>query len=124
KEFMRNGFVVRDRQLFAQIISNDNNTVDYSKLKKNADTDIIVEVSRLDMDVLYETNKFYTDKGKNGTLPYDYKMYGASVEFKVILIENNDLAGTYTFNYAPCNEKYPCIINDDFIKNWQKAKRG
>lgn len=124
REFMRNGFVVRDRQLFDQIVSNNDNTADYSKLKEKSDTDIIVEVSRIDMDVLYETNKYYTDKGREGVMNYDYKRYGTSIEFKVILIENNELAGTYTFNYTPCNEKYPCIINEKFEENWRKAKKG
>ncbi len=56
----------------------------------------------------YVTNKTYT-VGKNGKIneivsTREYKKYGASAEFKIIMVKNNEMAGTYTFNYAPCLE--------------------
>lgn len=122
KELLKNGFIVRDRQLFNQVLSRTDNSADYSKLKERTDTDLIIELSKLN-DVLYETNKYKTSKGKEGLLSYIYKRYGAEVEFKIILMKDNEFAGTYTFNYSPCG-KYPCEINSDFKKNWWQAQKG
>ncbi len=123
KELLKNGFIVRDRQLFSQVLSNTDNSADYSKLKERTNTDLIIELSKLNTEILYETNKYKTSKGKEGLLSYIYKRYGAEVEFKIILMKDNEFAGTYTFNYSPCG-KYPCEINSDFKKNWYQAQRG
>jgi hypothetical protein len=124
KELLKQGFTVRDRQLFNQVVSNKDNNVDYSKLKEKTDTDLIIELSKLDTKVLYETNKYYTAKGKDGLLQYIYKRYGATVEFKIIIMSNNEFAGTYKFNYSPCNSANPCEINEDFNKKWKNILKG
>lgn len=124
KELLKLGFTVRDRQLFNQVVLNNDNNTDYSKLTEKTDTELIIELSKLDSEVLYETNKYYTDKGTTGVLSYDYKRYGATVEFKIILMKNNEFAGTYTFNYSPCSNEYPCIINESFNKKWKALQRG
>uniref|UniRef100_UPI003517B70D hypothetical protein n=1 Tax=Xanthomarina gelatinilytica TaxID=1137281 RepID=UPI003517B70D len=76
KELLSNGFIVRDRNLFNQVVSNNENTVDYAKLKTKTDTDLIIELIKLDRKVIYETNEYYTDKGKTGLLEDPYKQYG------------------------------------------------
>jgi len=127
KELLMQGFTVRDRQLFNQVISNSDGNSDYIRLKSKTDTDLIIEISKMDSKVLYHTNRYITDKGKDGVLDYNYKRYGAVVEFKIVIISNNEFAGTYTYNYTPCNEKYPCQIDDSFKRKWkavQKGKRG
>lgn len=124
KELLKQGFTVRDRQLFNQVVSNKENNVDYSKLKEKTDTDLIIELSKLDTEILYETNKYFTAKGKNGLLQYIYKRYGAIVEFKVIIMSNNEFAGTYKFNYSPCSSISPCEINEDFDKKWKNILKG
>ena len=127
KELLMQGFTVRDRQLFNQIISNSDSNSDYIRLKSKTDTDLIIDISKMDSKVLYHTNRYITDKGKDGLLDYNYKRYGAVVEFKIVIISNNEFAGTYTYNYSPCNEKYPCQIDDSFKRKWsavQKGKRG
>lgn len=127
KELLIQGFTVRDRQLFNQVISNSESNSDYIRLKSKTDTDLIIEISKMDSKVLYHTNRYITDKGKDGVLNYNYKRYGAVVEFKIVIIGNNEFAGTYTYNYSPCNEKYPCQIDDSFERKWkavQKGKRG
>ena len=68
-------------------------------------TDIILEVVSIDPSVLYTTNKVTTVTSKKeiqniGNV--DSKEKGASVEYKVILVKNNEIAGTYKFNYKPC----------------------
>lgn len=108
-QLLSSGFVVRDRQLFNQIIANNNNTIDYEQIREKSDTELIIELTKLDPDILYETNKYYTKKNKEKTEKEGFhQRYGASVEFKVVLIQNNEYAGMYKFNYTPCVEG--CVI--------------
>lgn len=109
-QLLASGFVVRDRQLFNQIIGNDDNNIDYEKLKQKSDTDLIIELTKLNPKIIYSTNKYYTKEGVEKIESSDDHIdYGASVEFKVILIESNEFAGVYKFNYTPCTEG--CVIS-------------
>lgn len=104
KELLKENFSVRDRGLFNELLSKSV-TSDYSKIKELTNTDIILEVVNLDPSVLYTTNKVTIVSGKKETEKVgniDYKEKGASVEYKVILVHNNEIAGTYKFNYKPC----------------------
>lgn len=104
KELLKENFSVRDRGLFNELLSKSA-TSDYSKIKELTNTDIILEVVSIDPSVLYTTNKVTTitskkESEKIGNI--DYKEKGASVEYKVILVRNNEIAGSYKFNYKPC----------------------
>ena len=104
KELLRENFSVRDRGLFNELLSKSQ-TSDYSKIKELTNTDIILEVVNIDPSVLYTTNKVTVVGTKKETEKIgntDYKEKGASVEYKVILVKNNEIAGTYKFNYKPC----------------------
>jgi hypothetical protein len=95
---------VRDRGLFNELLSKSQ-TSDYSKIKELTNTDIILEVVSIDPSVLYTTNKVTVVTSKKETEKIgntDYKEKGASVEYKVILVKNNEISGTYKFNYKPC----------------------
>jgi hypothetical protein len=121
-QLLSSGFVVRDRQLFNQIIGNDDNTIDYEVLKNKSDTDLIIELIKLDPKVIYKTNKYY-DKNNAEKVEKDiesYKWYGASVEFKVVLIKSNEFAGVYKFNYTPCIEG--CMIKKS-LKELEKERK-
>lgn len=109
-QLMASGFIVRDRQLFNQIIGNTENNINYENLNKKSDTDLIIELTKLDPRVLYETNKYIDKSGNEKADEFNgpFKKYGATVEFKVVLIKNNQFAGLYDFNYTPCTEG--CII--------------
>ncbi len=112
-QLLSSGFVVRDRQLFNQIIGNDNNSIDYEKIKEKSDTDLIIELTKLDPSILYETNTYYDKKDREKTEKEGtHERYGASVEFKVVSIANNEYAGMYKFNYTPCTEG--CVISKSF----------
>ncbi|MDU8886327.1 hypothetical protein RXV94_09160 [Yeosuana sp. MJ-SS3] len=124
KELLSQGFIVRDRNLFNQVVANNQNTVDYSKLKDKTDTELIIELIDIDSKVIYETNKYITEKGKSGLLGNPYKQYGAAVEYKVVLIDNNEFAGTYKFNYAPCTDGNGCMINESLKKRLKRLKKG
>ena len=103
KELLRNGFVVRDRALFNEILRKSGEKVDYSELKKNTNTDIILELTDLQTEVQYRTNEYYSKKGKNAIFDKgEIIAKGAKVDFKVVLIEENEYAGNYNFNYTPC----------------------
>jgi hypothetical protein len=105
KEFLKEGFSVRDRGLFNEII-NKATTDDYSKIKDLTNTDLILEVVNIDPAVIYSTNKITeVSNGKEKVViqEIDYKRYGASAEFKLILVRNNEIAGSYKYNYKPCS---------------------
>lgn len=115
KEFLKAGFSVRDRGLFNEVLakmSRDNNgNINYSQIKDLTNTDLIVEVIKINPSVPYVTNKSYTvgKKGKitESTSNREFKKFGASAEFKIIMVKNNEMAGTYTFNYNPCPDGCP-----------------
>lgn len=109
-QLLISGFIVRDRQLFSQIINNNENNIDYAQLKDKSDTDLIIELTKLDNNILYETNKYYDQNNKEKVESKDhYKSYGATVEFKIVLIKSNEFAGVYRFNYTPCVEG--CVVS-------------
>lgn len=115
---LEQGFIVRDRQLFNQIVQKNNENLDYSKLSELSDTDLIIELVKLDPSVIYETNIYYDKNGEQRTSNYNYNRFGATIEYKVIMIKENEFAGVYEFNYAPCIE--PCTVSmslKDLSKN-------
>jgi hypothetical protein len=104
KELLKQNYSVRDRGLFNEIINKSGST-DYSKIKDLTNTDLILEVINIDPKVIYTTNRVSVVKKKKtkeqiGNV--DYKRYGASVEFRIIMVRNNEIAGTYKYNYQPC----------------------
>ena len=104
KELLKEGFSVRDRGLFNEIINKSGST-DYSKIKDLTNTDVILEVINIDPAIVYSTNKVTLIHKKRETETVgdiDYKRYGASVEFRIIMVKNNEIAGTYKYNYQPC----------------------
>lgn len=121
-QLLASGFVVRDRQLFNQIIENDDNNIDYKKLREQSDTELIIELTKLDPKIIYETNKYY-DKNNREKVEkdYTYKRYGASVEYKVVMITSNEFAGVYKFNYTPCVNG--CVISKSLKELLKEKKR-
>lgn len=124
-QLLASGFIVRDRQLFNQIIGNTNNNVDYKKLKEKSDTDIIIELTKLKTKIKYETDKYYDKKdAEKVENNFSYKRFGASVEFKIVLINTNEFAGVYKFNYTPCVEG--CVISlstKEILKQRKKIQK-
>lgn len=106
KELLKNGFSVRDRGLFNELLSKSQ-TSDYSKIKELTNTDIILEVVNIDNAVIYTTNMVTIVGKKKDTKQIgdvEFKKYGASVEYRIIMVKNNEIAGTYKYNYQPCPE--------------------
>jgi hypothetical protein len=112
KELLKEGFNVRDRGLFNEIMDKSK-SADYSKLGDETDTDLILEVISLNTDISYSTNKI-TLVNNNGKGPdgsnlgaIDYKKNGASIEFRLIMVKSNAIAGNYKFNFTPCVDGCP-----------------
>jgi hypothetical protein len=113
EELIKAGFQVSDRTLFEQILSRSDDKMDYREITRRTHTDMILELVKLDADVSYETNKYYTDEGEQRLFPLNVSINasGAKITFRIILIEDNELAGSYTFHYAPCPEGCPVEIS-------------
>jgi len=119
--FLKNKFKVRDRQLFEQVVQSQGNSTDYSELSKQTDTDLIIELLKVDFDVNYSTNIVHCSDGKSKVDKKNYySRRGSSIEFKVIQIKNNDYAGLYKINFTPCTT--PCYI--DKPKKVSKKDKG
>jgi len=124
KELLKQGFIVRDRNLFNEIIKNDQNSINYAELKKKTDTELIIEIVIINPSVMYETNRYYKDNGKTHVFKKPHLRYGAMVEYKIVLIDNNEFAGIYKFNYAPCAEGKGCNIESVFQTMKRLKKEG
>jgi len=109
KEFLKAGFSVRDRGLFNEIIDKSKST-DYSKIGEETNTDLILEVVNINPVVQYSTNKITVlSGGKTSEMvqQIDYSKPGASIEFRLITVKNNEIAGNYKYNYTPCIDGCP-----------------
>jgi len=106
EEMIKAGFQVSDRALFKEILRRSDENMDYVEMSRRTQTDMILELVKLDTDVSYETNRYYTYEGEKKLFPQNesLKACGAKVTFRIILIEENKLAGSFTFHYAPCQD--------------------
>lgn len=103
KQLFKEGFSVRDRGLFNQVLD-ANQSVAYSKISSLTDTDLILELVRLDNPVGYTTNVCYTEPDNRQRIINEYRDKGASVEFKLVHVKSNEIVGSYKIYYTPCLE--------------------
>jgi hypothetical protein len=104
KELVLQGFNLKDRGLFNQVL-NSQAGLDYSKINELTGTDLILELIKVDRKVPFNTNIAYTKKNVETVLQdINYLRYGALIEFKLILVKNNEHGGSYTFTITPCTE--------------------
>ena len=111
KELLKGGFKVRDRGMFNEILEESQNE-DYSSIKELTDTDIILEIVGLDINVEYSIDKYIDRRGREKKVFGNIVLNGATVEFKTILVETSELVGTYEFNYVPCVKGCQYYIDD------------
>lgn len=108
KELLNAGFEVRDRSLFNVVIDKSKEDIDYNTIASKTNTDLIIELVDIKDDIQYFTKTYYTKSDKpKPILGNAVVKYGASVEFRVVSIETNNITGVYTFNYAPCETGCP-----------------
>ena len=104
KQLFKEGFSVRDRGLFNQVLD-DNKSLDYSKIKDLTNTDLILELVSLENSVGYTTNVCYTNPDRKQRVINEYRdTGGASVEFKLVHVKTNEIVGSYKLHYTPCLE--------------------
>ncbi|GAB3695387.1 hypothetical protein GCM10027592_17560 [Spirosoma flavus] len=104
KQLFKEGFSVRDRGLFNQVLD-ANQSIAYSNISSLTDTDLILELVRLDNPIGYTTNVCYTESDDQQKLINEYRdMRGASVEFKLVYVKTNEIVGSYKIHYTPCLE--------------------
>jgi hypothetical protein len=107
KELLKAGLNVRDRGLINTSIVNAQST-DYSKIPALMNTDLIIEIVDINRAVPYSTHEVTPIDRKTGVEknkviePILYQSNGAFVEYKVVLVKTNEVAGLYKFYYKPC----------------------
>ncbi|MFZ2205520.1 MAG: hypothetical protein WAV23_02935 [Minisyncoccia bacterium] len=119
KELVIAGFKLKDRGLLNQVV-NSQSVLDYQKLSEY--TDLILELVKVDTKVPFNTNVAYTRDGTERVLKnINYTRSGASIEFKIILVKNNEYGGSYSFFYAPCptlNDNCYCKVPYKYVKKF------
>ena len=113
KQLFREGFSVRDRGLFNEVLDKAS-SVDYSKVNGLTNTDLILEWINIDRQVGYNTNVCYETykkgkdtKEKSIQLSDNFRRLGASVEFKLVYVKTNEVVGSYKLHYTPCLDGCP-----------------
>lgn len=109
KELIINGFNVKDRALFNEVLNKKRESVSYHEINQLTGTDLILELVNINTDIKFTTNKIITKEGEEKAYKRTVTKYGASIEFKLILVKENLFAGSYTFYYIPCTKEN---IND------------
>ncbi len=119
KELVLGGFQLKDRGLLNQVV-NSQSGLDYSKISEY--TVLILELVTVDTKIPYETNRAFTKKDKERILKHiSYTRYGATIEFKIIIVKNNEFGGSYSFMYSPCTEKNDncyCKVPYKYVKKF------
>ncbi|MBK8806428.1 MAG: hypothetical protein IPO21_07225 [Bacteroidales bacterium] len=103
KELLIAGFDVKDRGLFNEVVGKSKE-INYEEIRTLTGTDLILELVNVSTKLEFVTNKYYKADGRESIAPYTYKVYGAVIEFKLIIIQNNQYAGSYLFYYTPCSK--------------------
>ena len=104
KELLLAGFDVKDRGLYNEVV-NKSKEINYDDLKKLTQTDLILELVQVSTNIEHGTNMYYRKDGTEKIRKdHTFRKYGAVIEFKLTLIENNQYAGSYSFNYTPCDK--------------------
>jgi hypothetical protein len=114
KELSNAGFQVKDRGLLMEAEENSSKR-DYRQIKQLKDVDLVLEVIQIENNKKYTTDRVWRENGKEKILHdyYSVTKYGAIIEYKLVIVKNNEFGGSYMFNYAPCSGQSndcSCII--------------
>jgi hypothetical protein len=101
KDLAKAGFIVRDRGLFTKVL--DQGNLDYTKIGVLTQTDLILELVRSSTKI-YPTQDYKDAGGAMHKTPLPMVFTGASIEFKLVSVKDNDLIGSYVFHYTPCTD--------------------
>lgn len=113
KELAKAGYIVRDRALFAKVL--DQESLDYSKIGQLTKTDLILELVSYSTKEKYFTKEYKDEAGNNKIADRNFSLRGATIEFKLTSVKENDLVGSYIFYHTPCTE--PCRHRFSFSRS-------
>ncbi len=104
KELILAGFNVKDRGLLSEVMNKKRESINYSDIQSLTEADLILELVKINRNIRYTTNKIITKEGYEKVFNKPITRYGASIEFKLIIVKENILAGSYLFYYTPCSK--------------------
>ncbi|MCL2597045.1 MAG: hypothetical protein FWD66_05180 [Paludibacter sp.] len=124
---MQKGYNPRDRRLFENSIDKMVDGSNYVEIRKQTGVDLIFEITQFNVDE-YDVNKYYMQNTPDRQLPFmskpprakkgqpqepsrplSYRLTGFSIEIKVILLQDNLVAGVFKYYKQPCTEG--CEVN-------------
>lgn len=123
KELLLAEFDVKDRGLFNEVISKSKD-IDYKEIKVLTGTELILELVRIDTKIKYTTNIVSKKDGTEEVIKdKTFTKYGAAIEFKLIVVENNEFAGSYSFYFTPCENLNDMDCNCEIAyKNYRTTR--
>jgi hypothetical protein len=101
KEFIREGFTVRDRALLENLLAGKD-FADYAQISKRLQTDIFVEITDLDFGLPFYKNTYKDEKNVVTELrrQYVFEILFNRFKGKIIIVENGALGGMLEFNHC------------------------
>lgn len=102
KALAKAGYIVRDQAFFEKVL--DREGLDYAKIGEITKTDLTIELIKFNESVAYSTNQYTDENGNQQTANQTFRLTGASIEFKLTSVRENDMVGSFVFNYTPCVE--------------------
>lgn len=110
-EIIKQGFRVKDRKIFNEIISKTYSSESFKQ--ELTDVDFVLEVINIDDKIVYSTNtitEIRSKKIREKKRSMTFKNIGGSVEYRIIDVRNNEIGGTFKFHYQPC--AHGCPLSD------------
>jgi hypothetical protein len=102
KELINQGFTVKDMVLFNEL-TKKTKADNFQKLSDITGVDLILDLTNINTEIAFATDRFYTLKGEERILNnYNINRLGAIIEYKLIDVHTANTIGTYTFYYTPC----------------------
>ena len=107
-QFVKSGYLVRDRSIFNNLLQGNTNLTRYSEISNLTNTDLIIEVLEYSDNFKYYSNqllKSNSNKTKS-ILKTDELIIGNGmfIEYRVIIIKSNQIAGRFKFFKKPCED--------------------
>jgi len=126
QEFIKHGFVVRDRQMLRTLLEKTEATLGYEELGRRLQADIIIEITGIDLKDYWQS-KYTDDKGVTHTFDRSttnkFNTPYRTLAGKFVITGEGAIGGFFEFNY--CGEGGEVIVGGEsrlrFKENpWKK----
>jgi len=111
RELLRAGYTVRDRGLLGEILAK-NPMADYSAIRQQIDTDLILEIVSLGRYDMTTHEYQEVENGEKGQLPQPLRITGWRMEARIILVESGEIGAVCTHYLEPA-DPYFVVASDD-----------